>query len=41
MHIAAEEGHDHTVECLVEKGAKISIEDKDGVSICVTISVMI
>ena len=32
MHIAAKEGHDYTVECLVKKGAKINIEDKDGVS---------
>ena len=33
MHIATEEGHDHTVECLVKKGANVSIPDKDGVSV--------
>ena len=34
MHIAAKEGHDHTVECLVKKGANVRIEDTDGVSMC-------
>ena len=32
LHIAASEGHEHTVESLVEKGADINIKDKTGVS---------
>ena len=31
MHIAAKEGRDDTVKCLVEQGAKISITDEHGV----------
>ena len=31
LHIAASNGHDYTVQCLVEKGAEINIKDKDGV----------
>ena len=31
MHLAAREGRDDTVECLVEQGAKISITDDHGV----------
>ena len=32
LHVAASKGHDYTVECLVKKGADISIKDKAGVS---------
>ena len=31
MHAAAKEGRDYTVECLVKKGADISIKDKNEV----------
>ena len=31
MYVAAREGRDYTVKCLVKKGADISIKDKDGV----------
>ena len=33
LHIAARQGYVKTVECLVEKGADISIKDNNGVSI--------
>ena len=33
LHIAASEGHDFTVECLVKKGADIKIKDQTGVSV--------
>ena len=33
LHVAAEDGHDYTVEWLVKNGARIDIEDKDGVSV--------
>ena len=39
MHIAAIKGCDYTVECLIKKGANISIKDNAGVS--VTILLMI
>ena len=32
MYVAAKEGHDYTVQFLVEKGANINIKDKFGVS---------
>ena len=32
LHVAASKGRDYTVECLVKKGADISIKDKAGVS---------
>ena len=32
LHVAANKGHDYTVECLVKKGANINIKDKKGVS---------
>ena len=32
LHVAAREGRDYTVECLVKKGAEITITDNDGVS---------
>ena len=32
LHLAASNGHDYTVECLVEKGADMNIRDKTGVS---------
>ena len=31
LHVAAREDHDYTVKCLVQKGADISIKDKNGV----------
>ena len=34
LHIAARENYEHTVECLVNKGADINIKDKAGVSAC-------
>ena len=34
LHVAATKGHDYTVECLVEKGANINIQDDDGVIAC-------
>ena len=33
LHVAARKGHVDTVRCLVEKGAKVSIQDKAGVNI--------
>ena len=33
LHIAASNGRDYTVECLVKKGADIYIKDKTGVSV--------
>ena len=33
LHIAAREGYEYTVECLVRQGAVIDMKDKDGVSI--------
>ena len=35
LHVAASKGRDYTVECLVEKGANISIKDKAGVSMTI------
>ena len=35
LHVAGSKGRDYTVECLVEKGADISIKDKAGVSMTV------
>ena len=32
LHVATREGRDYTVECLVRKGAKITITKNDGVS---------
>lgn len=32
LHIAAKEGHDHTVKYLVDKGADIHIKDINGVN---------
>ena len=32
LHVAASNGHDYTVECLVKKGAVMNIKDKKGVS---------
>ena len=31
LHVAASNGRDYTVECLVRKGADINIKDKTGV----------
>ena len=31
LHVAASNGRDYTVECLVKKGADINIKDKTGV----------
>ena len=31
MHLAAREGHEYTVRCLVDKGANINIKDNAGV----------
>ena len=31
LHLAASNGHDYTVECLIKKGANINIKDKTGV----------
>ena len=39
LHVAASNGRDYTVECLVKKGAYINIKDKNGV--CETKVVMI
>ena len=33
MHIAVNEGYEHTVKSLVEKGANVNIPDNKGVSI--------
>ena len=33
LHVAAKNGHDYTVECLVKKGADINIKDKKGASV--------
>ena len=35
LHVAAKEGHDYTVECLVKKGAQINTQDKNGVRLSV------
>ena len=32
MHMAAKEGRDYTVKCLVKKGADVDVKDKYGVS---------
>ena len=32
LHVAANKGHDYTVECLAKKGAYMNIQDKEGVS---------
>jgi len=32
LHVAANNGHDYTVKCLVQKGADINIKDKKGVN---------
>ena len=31
LHVAANKGHDYTVECLVKKGADMKIKDTKGV----------
>ena len=31
LHVAASNGRDYTVECLVKKGADMNIKDKKGV----------
>ena len=36
MHVAASKGCDHTVECLVKKGANINMKDK--AEVCVVIA---
>lgn len=41
LHIAAREGHDYTVECLVKKGADISFKDKDGVSVSLSVTMYV
>ena len=38
LHVAATKGHDYTVECLVEKGANISIKDNAGVSMTILLN---
>ena len=32
LHVAASNGREYTVECLVRKGADMNIKDKNGVS---------
>ena len=32
LHVAAEEGHTDSVQCLIDKGAEINIKDNAGVS---------
>ena len=32
LHLAADNGHTDTVQCLIEKGADVNIKDDDGVS---------
>ena len=39
LHVAASNGRDYTVECLVKKEAGMNIKDKTGV--CETILIMI
>ena len=39
LHVAASNGRDYTVECLVKKGADINMKDESGV--CETILLMI
>ena len=39
LHVAAKEGRDHTVEQLVNRGADISIKDKNGVSMTILVRV--
>ena len=34
LHLAAKEGHKETVVLLIQEGAKISIQDNDGVGVC-------
>jgi len=38
LHIAAREGYEHTLECLITVGTDINIKDKNGV--CTTILLM-
>ena len=33
LHVAASNGHDYTVKCLVKKKADINIKDKTGVRV--------
>ena len=35
LHVAAREGHQYTVECLANRGADISIKDKEGVNVTI------
>ena len=39
LHIAAERGHDYTVEYLVEKQADVNIRDEDGVRVTIPLMV--
>ena len=41
MHIAAKEGHNDTVQCLIEQGACIDAQDNAGVSISVSLGQVI
>ena len=41
LHIAAKEGHDNTVQCLIEQGAHIEAQDNAGVSISVSLGQVI
>ena len=34
LHIAAEQGRDYTVKCLVKRSADVNIKDKEGVRKC-------
>lgn len=35
IHVAATEGHQHTVKALLGKTPNVNITDKDGVRVCV------
>ena len=37
LHIAVKEGHDDTVKCLIEQGARIEAQDNAGVSISISL----
>ena len=37
LHIVARDGRDHTAEYLVDKGASVNIQDKNGVSVTVLV----
>ena len=41
LHIAAKEGHDDTVQCLIQQGARIEAQDNAGVSISVSLGQVI